>query len=135
MHSSFPLLLARLIRDSGKSKQQFAEEARIAPSTLSNLLRGRGHPPSTDVCLRIADVAHAVASEVLEAGGRSDALEVIQRLFGAANTLAATEMLVIEQLRMLPKEEARAWALVLSRTAEAVKHSRAPARGVPFRSR
>jgi transcriptional regulator with XRE-family HTH domain len=135
----FSELLHELIRAHGGTKQSFAQAIRITPSTLSHFLAGRvSHPPSTELCLRIAEVSGMSASKVLTAAGKADIAARIEALYGLPRIrrpldfVSAHELAHLTLWRQLGEgREERALALLLKRTIAAMH--RPVASPIPFR--
>jgi hypothetical protein len=131
MTTSFSTLLNDLIRSFGGTKQEFASAAKITASTLSHLLAAHGgHPPGTEVCLRIAKAGCVSASLVLRAAGKGDVADLIEELYGApafhrerfaAPRLTPREKAHLDGWRSLDPRTQRALTLILERATAATR--------------
>lgn len=82
---SFSGLVLELVNSYGGTRRAFAHAIGVSPSTVSHFLGGRdSHPPSTEVCLRIALVCRVSPQKVLRAAGRDKIADLIEELYGAA---------------------------------------------------
>ena len=140
MTTEFAALLADLVRRHGGTKQAFARAVGVSPSALSRLLAGHARQASTELCLRIAQVARVSASRVLRASGRSSVADLLEELYGepamrrqqfAAPRLTPYEQTLIDEWRTLDAPEQRAMALLMNRTVAV----RTVAKALPFRQR
>jgi transcriptional regulator with XRE-family HTH domain len=68
--SHFANLVARLAREHGGLKQDFARALGISPTVLSQLIAGVYKEPSVELCMRIALVGRVSLRKVLLAAGR-----------------------------------------------------------------
>jgi transcriptional regulator with XRE-family HTH domain len=121
---TFSGLVLELVSDFGGSRTDFAKAVGVSPSTLSHFLGGRAsHPPSTEVCLRIALASRVPPTRVLRAAGRTQIAELIEQLYGAAAkfrqhvNVTPHEYTHLEQWRKLDDKTRHALQLVVEHAA------------------
>jgi hypothetical protein len=89
------LLVAQLPKFEGK-RIRLAEAIELTPSRLTRAIKGE-YALDVRNCLRLAVAAGIPATQVLQAAGKADIAQLIERLYGEADSVTAVER---EHLRL-----------------------------------
>lgn len=90
-----PIAFAHLVKQAkdtygAATAKAFAHVIRVDDSTVSRYLSNKTtHPPSIDVCLRIARAGDLSPTRVLRAAGKHDVAELLEAIYGLTVPTAA----------------------------------------------
>jgi transcriptional regulator with XRE-family HTH domain len=117
---SFSRLLQKLVGTYGGTKQDLATAIGVTPSRFSHLL-SRSAEPTVDMCLKLASVTGASATDVLRAAGKGETAALIEELFGKATRtveplLTPKEIRHMSYWRLLYEKERTSYTLLIETT-------------------